>query len=60
MPTEAKKLPEPTPKPVLADGAAATDPAVHQLLSERQTAWMNNDTDAAEAATAALAKLGYR
>jgi hypothetical protein len=57
---DAKK-PEPkTVPPALADGAASTDPAVHQLLAHRQIAAMNGDKDAADAATARLAELGYK
>jgi hypothetical protein len=57
---ESKK-PEPkVAPPPLADGAAATDPAIHQLLAHRQIASMNGDEAAAEAVTAQLAELGYK
>jgi hypothetical protein len=49
-----------TARPALAPAAESSDPAVHQLLAERDIAARNNDTDAAEAATARLAELGYR
>ncbi len=57
MPETKKSEPA---KPPLADGAASGDPAVHQLLAERNTAVMNGDEKAAEAVTAQLAELGYK
>jgi hypothetical protein len=59
---ESKPEPKSEPKSdsKLADAASASDPAVHQLLADRQTAEMNGDKDAAEAATAELKKLGYK
>ena len=53
------KKPEPVAPP-LADGGAATDPAVHQLLAERQTAVMNGDETLIASLTARLAELGYK
>lgn len=48
------------PKAVeLAPAAASGDPAIQQLLAERQTAWMNKDDAAAAALDKALADLGY-
>lgn len=47
-------------EPSLQDGASSHDPAVHQLLAERQTAAMNGNREAADAATARLAELGYK
>ena len=58
--TAPELKPAPAPEPELVDGAASTDPAVHQLLAERNTAALNGDTDAADAATRRLAMLGYR
>lgn len=51
-----------TAKPALASrGSAAesSDPAVHQALAEMQTAVMNDDKAALEAATAKLNELGF-
>lgn len=56
---EAKKTEAKKDAP-LADGAASTDPAVQRLLAERDIAARNNDEAAGEAATARLAKLGYK
>lgn len=57
----AKAAADTETKPVeLSDAAASTDPAVHQLLAHRQTAALNGDAEAADAATAELAKLGFR
>lgn len=39
--------------------AASGNPAVHQLLAERQTAQMNNDTDKMADIDRELAKLGF-
>ena len=39
--------------------AESSDPAVHKLLAEIQTAVMNDDKDAAEAVYAELSKLGF-
>jgi hypothetical protein len=44
----------------LADAAASSDGLVHQILANRYTAEMNGDKEAADAATAQLAELGYR
>jgi len=49
------------PRPAtLAPAAESSDPAVHQLLAERDIAARNGDEDAAKAATARLAELGYQ
>ena len=56
---ETTKKSEPK-APVLADGGAATDPAVHQLLAERHTAVMNGDETLIASLTARLAELGYK
>lgn len=62
--TKAETKPEAkTEKPATAGplgrAAESSDPAVHQLLAERQTAVMNDDKDAVKAATAELNKLGF-
>jgi hypothetical protein len=44
--------------PVLGSAAESGDPAVHQLLAQRDIADRNGDKEAAKAATAALAELG--
>lgn len=49
-------------KPARADrgnAAESSDPAVHQALAEMQTAEMNDDDAAREAATAKLNELGF-
>jgi len=43
----------------LAPAAESSDPAVHQLLAEIQTAQMNDDKDAESAARKELRQLGY-
>jgi hypothetical protein len=43
----------------LAPAAESTDPAVHQLLAEIQTAQMNDNKDAEAAAREDLRALGY-
>lgn len=48
------------PPAVLASAAAATDPAVHQLLAVADVARQNGDADAEQAARAELEKLGYQ
>jgi hypothetical protein len=47
---------EPAPPPRASESG---DPAVHQLISDRYTAEQNGDDDAAAAADAALAALGF-
>ena len=50
------------PAPVgskLAPAAESSDPAVHQLLAEIQTAQMNDDKDAEKDAREELRQLGY-
>lgn len=49
-----------SPAPVLAPASESGDPAVHQILAERQTAAMNSDEGAIAAADSALAKLGFK
>jgi hypothetical protein len=57
---EAKKTTEPKTEPArLARAAEATDPAVHHLLAEIQTAQLNDNAAAVEALTQQLATLGY-
>lgn len=51
---EAKALPE------LVTAPGATDPAVHQLLAEQQTAVTNGDADAIRDINAKLRELGYK
>jgi hypothetical protein len=46
------------PSGPLGRAAESGDPAVHQVLAELQTAVMNDDQDAQEAAQAELKKLG--
>jgi hypothetical protein len=43
----------------LAPAAESSDPAVHQLLGDIQTAQMNDDKDAEAAAREDLRALGY-
>lgn len=53
---------EPTTKPSgskLAPASESSDPAVHQLLAQKQTAQMNEDTDELKRISAELADLGY-
>lgn len=55
--------PEAPPGPVIegphTSAAASGDPAVHQLLAERQTAVSNGDDEKAAEIDKALADLGY-
>ena len=44
----------------LAAAGASSDPAVHQLLAERETAISNGDAGAVKALTAQLADLGVK
>jgi hypothetical protein len=44
----------------LQSAAASGDPAVHQLLAERQTAQMNEDADAVRDVDKRLADLGFK
>ena len=46
-------------EPVLGSAAESGDPAVHQVLAERETALANGDDDAAAALTRRLAELGF-
>lgn len=56
-PAEAK-ADDKLPTPVAAPGA--TDPAVHQLLAEQQTAVSNGDADGIRDINAKLNELGYK
>jgi hypothetical protein len=57
---DEKKTAKPAAKaaPVLGDAGASTDPRVHQLLADLQTAELNGDKQAADKAEAALTELG--
>jgi hypothetical protein len=55
-PRKEETAPEPA---ALQKGAESGDPAVQYLLAVRQTASQNDDADAAEWASAELAKLGF-
>jgi hypothetical protein len=46
-------------KPVLLPAAESSDPAIHQLLAQRQTATANGDTATAAEVVRRLAELGY-
>jgi hypothetical protein len=54
--------PKPAPKaaPELGSAAESGDPAVHQLLAQRDIADRNGDQDAVKALTGQLAELGVR
>jgi len=52
--------PKPEPKPALAAAGESTDPAVHSLIAKRYHAELSGDVNAANAASAALAELGYK
>ena len=53
------KQPEPEPPAApLAPAGASTDPAVQNLIAERETAERNGDADGVAALTARLAGLG--
>lgn len=43
-----------------ASAAESSDPAVHKLLADRQTAEMNGDVDGVKAVDDQLAELGYK
>lgn len=61
MPDE-KKTTAAASKPAvkqLSPAAESSDPAVHQLLAELQTALLNQDEDAAKGVRDDLAKLGF-
>ena len=47
------------PAPALARASEATDPSVHQLIAEMQSAYMNEDADAVKALAKQLADFGY-
>lgn len=48
-----------SPAAALLPAAQSSDPAVHQVLAEIQTARANGDDDQATALTKRLAELGY-
>lgn len=58
---EAKKTaaPEASPPPALARASESTDPAVHQVMAELQSAQMNGDQDKVAELNEQLAGLGY-
>jgi hypothetical protein len=61
----AKTADNDTPEPANASpdaqrAAESSDPAVHQLLAQRQTAESNEDRDAVDEVDRKLADLGYR
>jgi hypothetical protein len=45
--------------PKLAPASESSDPAVHQLIAEQQTAHMNGDQARVAEVAAALAELGF-
>lgn len=45
--------------PKLAPAAGSSDPAVHQLIAEQQTAHMNGDKARAATIAGQLAELGF-
>ncbi|HEY9418387.1 MAG TPA: hypothetical protein VIQ30_26795 [Pseudonocardia sp.] len=51
--------PESTPRTKLAPASESSDPAVHQLLAQRQAAQMNEDNDELRRINKELADLGY-
>lgn len=53
----AKK--KPTQSSAKRSAAESTDPTVHRLLAERQTATLNGDHAAAKAVDKQLSELGY-
>lgn len=56
----AKKAAQPAaPTQSLARASESTDPAVHQLIAEMQSARMNGDDAKAAALTQQLADLGF-
>jgi hypothetical protein len=57
--TRATTKAEPKPTPTLARASESSDPAVHQILAEIQTAVSNGNADAEAAARKRLADLGY-
>lgn len=56
---KAEPKSEPVVAPVLARASTTSDPAVHSLLANRQTAVRNGNAAAVAAADKALAGLGY-
>lgn len=50
---------EAVPAPALARASESTDPAVHQVMAEIQSAQMNGDTDRVAALNKQLADLGF-
>ena len=59
-PTPRAKAPKPEPAPrVLLPASESSDPAVHQVLAQIQTAQANHNAEAVERLTQALAQLGF-
>jgi hypothetical protein len=59
-PVPESKKPEAAPASgKLAPASESSDPAVHALLAQLQTAELNGDDDAAKAVTKKLADLGF-
>jgi hypothetical protein len=58
---KAEKAESKSKKPAgpLGRASESSDPAVHKLMADRQTAAMNGDKDGAEAASDELRKLGF-
>lgn len=58
----AETRPESDTKPTgnLASAAESSDPDVHRLLAEKQTAQLNGDEDQIKDIDRELAELGYR
>jgi hypothetical protein len=54
---EAKKVTH--EEPALARASESTDPAVHQVMAEIQSAQMNGDRNKVAELTKQLAELGY-
>lgn len=52
--------PPPPKAPELLPASQSSDPAVHQVLAEIQTARANADDDAVERLSKSLAELGYQ
>lgn len=58
--TDAKAESKSAPPAELADGASSHDAGVQQLLADRYIASLNDDKEAADAATAKLHELGFK
>lgn len=57
-PPAAETKPSAPPAPVLGSAASSTDPAVHQLLADREIATLNDDENAITGIDGRLAELG--